>query len=285
MRTEKKVVIIVAAALMAIGAAMMTVSAVSARNDFTQLVKTSESEVKTYDITEDFNNIEINVGMNDIIIQRSEDNAAHFTCAETEKITYNVNVKNNTLVIKEKQNKSLVDLISFNNSPSNVLALPKDTYESVTGSLGSGDITMDDTFSFDELSLKVGSGDINVNKVLCKENFDVHTSSGRITATDVTSGGAFEAKTGSGRIELTNCLGLAVELKTGSGRITLDNCDGTSLNISTGSGDIRGTLRTGKSFTAKAGSGDVVVPASIEGNGTCKIKTGSGDIEIAVNGG
>ncbi len=284
MRTEKKVAIIIAAALMALGTGMMTVSAASARTNFTELIRTDEYEVKTYDITEDFENIEIGVGMNDIIFQKSANKKAYFTCAETDKISYSVDVKNDTLVIKEKKNKTIIDLVSFNNCPSNILYLPKDTYEKVTGTLGSGDITIDEAFSFDELSLKIGSGDITVNNAQCKNKFEITTSSGKITVADVTSGGSFEAKTGSGRIELTNCVGETVELKTGSGRISLDNCDGQSLSMSSGSGSIRGTLRTGKVFTAKAGSGDVSVPASTEGNGTCTIKTGSGDIEITVSG-
>ncbi|WP_026518033.1 DUF4097 family beta strand repeat-containing protein [Butyrivibrio sp. MC2021] len=284
MRTEKKVAIVVAAALMVMGVGMMAVSSVAARNNFMGLIRTDEYEVKTYDITEDFDNIDIGVGVNDIIFQKSEDKNAHFTCAETEKIKYSVEVKSNTLFIKEKNNKTLVDFMSLNNTPSNVLYLPKDAFKNVTGSLGSGDITIDGSYSFDELSLKVGSGDIYVSDVSCSKAVEAHASSGSVNFTDVTSGGSFNAVTGSGRIELSNCEGKDVKLKTGSGRIVLDKCDGDSLVMSTGSGDIRGTLRTGKVFEAKAGSGDVSVPASTEGNGTCDVKTGSGDIDITIEG-
>ncbi len=283
MRTEKKVAIVVAAALMVLGFGMMAVSSAAARNNFKELIKTDEYEVKTYDISEDFDNIEISVGVNDIVFEKSEDKNAHFTCAETEKIKYTVEVKNSTLFIKEKKNKTLVDFMSLNNTPSNVLSLPKDAYKKVTGSLGSGDITLG-AYSFDELSLKVGSGDIYVSDVSCSKAVEAHASSGSVNFTDVTSGGSFNAVTGSGRIELSNCEGKDVELKTGSGRIVLDKCDGDSLVMSTGSGDIRGTLKTGKVFQAKAGSGDVSVPASTEGNGTCNVKTGSGDIEITIEG-
>jgi DUF4097 and DUF4098 domain-containing protein YvlB len=267
---------------MVIGLGMMAVSAASAKNDYKQLIKTENVEEKTYDIEESFDNIEIGVGMNDLIVKRSEDKAAHFFCTETERIKYNVEVKNNTLYIKEKNNKTLINIVSFANSPSNVLYLPKDTYESVTGTLGSGDIIIDEAFSFADLSLKVGSGDVKISNVKCQNLFKAHTGSGAINATSVTSEGSFEATTGSGRIELTSCVGTTVELKTGSGRIVFDDCDGTDLKMSTGSGDIRGTLRTGKAFTTKAGSGDVIVPSGTKENGTCEVKTGSGDIEISV---
>ena len=284
MRTEKKVAIAVAGALMVLGVGMMSVAAVSARGNFLELAKHSEYEMKTYDITEDFKDIDIGVGMNDIVFAKSEDKDAHFECAETEKIKYTVEVKSNTLYIKEKQNKTLIDLVGFSNSPSNVLSLPKDTYEKVTASLGSGDITIEGFYSFEELSLKVGSGDIRLSDAVCSKKLEAVASSGSVNVTNVTSKGDFSAKTGSGRIELANCDGKDVKLKTGSGRIVLDKCDGESLSMSTGSGDICGSLKSGKVFSAKAGSGDVSVPASTEGSGTCEVKTGSGDIEITVEG-
>jgi DUF4097 and DUF4098 domain-containing protein YvlB len=282
MRTEKKVAIIVATALMLVGISMISVSVSGAGLDYKKLVKTENYEEKTYDISEGFNNIELSIGSNDVIIKKSDDSNAHFTCGENEKIVFEVGVKAGTLTIEEKSVKPWTISFNLDITPiDNVLYLPKDSYDQLSASLGSGDITIDHGFDFSELALKIGSGDINVSNVKCQNKFSADTSSGRITVAGTTSDGSFYSRTGSGKINLSSCEGVTLEAKTGSGSITVSDCDATSINMHTGSGDITGTLRTGKKFDVHAGSGDVRVPSD-SGTDTCTIKTGSGDIEISV---
>lgn len=280
MRTEKKAALIVAGALLIVGLGMAAVSLVSVGSDYNKLVKQNTYEEKTYDVTEDFKNISMEIGSHDINILRSDDKDAHFVCSESDQIKYDVQVKNNTLFIKEKANKIFNFSFVFDQYPIvSKLYLPKDTYEIVSCRLGSGDITITEKFSFDELSFKVGSGDIVVSDASCKNKFSADASSGKLKITNTLSQGSFYARTGSGDIDLTACEGMTFEVKTGSGDISLSSCDGTSISMSTGSGDITGTVKTAKTFDAKAGSGDVRVP--VDGNGgTCTIRTGSGDIKI-----
>ena len=283
MRTEKKVAIIVAICLIVAGFGLASISAMAAGGNVFNLIKKDvNTEEKTYDINKDFENIEIRVGSKDIRIEKSSDKDAHFVCYENENVKYDVNVEGKTLKIEQKNTNKLNLLMwdegSFNDD---ILYLPKDQYESFTGNLGSGDFSILTGLKFSELSLEVGSGDISLDSVNCTNKLNVHCGSGSIKAENVDSEGSLVARTGSGNIRLNSCEGVTVELKAGSGDIELDSCDGTSISIATSSGDVSGTLKTGKKFDAHAGSGSVRVPSD-SGEGTCTVKTGSGDIELSV---
>ncbi len=284
MRTEKKAAIIVAAALIIVGMAIVAVSVKGVGYEFKKLVGTAEYEEKTYDIAEDFDSVKIDAGFNDIAIVKSDDKDAHFLCYEDEKNKFEVEVKNKTLFITEKSKKNLnINFGIVNEAGANTLYLPKEAYDSFVCKLGSGDIIVDQKLSFGEMVIHVGSGDIIAHDINCKKSLAVKTSSGSIDLADSETEGKLSAETGSGKIKLDGCVGSSVDLHTGSGDISFFNCDGSNITIKTGSGDVEGTLRTGKKFEAKVGSGDINVPSDSEG-GTCTIKAGSGDIDISVIG-
>jgi DUF4097 and DUF4098 domain-containing protein YvlB len=283
MRTEKKIAIIIAVILVVFGVGMATVSMVSVAGDFKKVIKNNANYVeKTYDVTEDFDFIDFSISSDDIRFEKSSDNNTHFTCKEAEDIKYVVKVDGKTLKIKQEENNRLYLNFGINNEDTTaVLYLPKDSYEKLSGKTGSGDINLNESFSFSEISLEVGSGDISLSDVKCKFILYAKTSSGDIETKNVTSEGSFSATTGSGNVKLENSNGANVAIKTGPGNVKLKAFDGTSIGITTGSGDVEGTLRSAKQFDAKASSGDVNVTGYGDG-GTCTVRTGSGDITLSV---
>ncbi len=56
----------------------------------------------------------------------------------------------------------------------------------------------------------------------------------------------------------------------------IDDCMEDGMN------EVEGTLLSVKYFVADAASGDIDIPDSDSHAGTCKVKTGSGDIKIRV---
>ena len=282
MRTEKKVALLVAVSLVVLGVAMATIAMTMVKWNFTSFATETEYQQKSYDISEDFDSIEIKSGDQDITIVKSDDNNAHFTCYENDDISFDVKVEGKTLHIEENTKKKWnINLMEFSGDREDVLYLPKDTYESLSVMLGSGDIKTNENFTFSAIEAKVGSGDINISNLQCKNKFEFEVASGKVIVTDTVSKGSFDISTGSGDIQLNNCEGLTVELNTGSGAIEFSGLEGTSINMVTGSGDVEGSLKSGKVFDAITMSGDCSVPAN-EGNGTCTVRTGSGDIELWV---
>ncbi|RKM59292.1 hypothetical protein D6855_10330 [Butyrivibrio sp. CB08] len=262
MRLEKKITILVAIVLVIVGGLMASFAVKAMGNDFSQLIYTEEYEKKTFDITEDFEDIKVELLSGDLQVLPSTDNKAHFIGFENEKDKFTVDVRGTELVISEKENFKWTDHIMVNYQPrKQVLYLPKAEYRDFVISTGSGDIDIHDRFTFAELEIGVGSGDVDLDNILSKERLKV--------------------KTGSGQIDLTKCDAASMELKSGSGDIRFTSCEGMNIEISTGSGDVSGSFRTAKSFDAHSGSGDVRVPSDGNG-GNCKIRCGSGDIDVHI---
>ncbi len=262
MRPEKKITIIVAAVLVGLGLGMVCTASLAMRNDFSKLINTVEYEEKTFDITEDFEDIKIEMLSHDLQVLPSTDDKTHFICHEYDNDRYTVEVRGTELLISEKENFKWTDHIMVNYpSTREILYLPGDKYRDFECSLGSGDIDIQDKFTFDDLMIGVGSGDVELGNIMVRQKMAV--------------------KSGSGRIELTSCNGASMELKSGSGDILFTSCDGMNIEISTGSGDVTGSFRSAKSFDAHSGSGDVRVPSDGNG-GNCRIRCGSGDIFVEI---
>ena len=262
MRLEKKITIFVAIGLVILGSFMASFAVTAAGGDFSKIVKTEEYEEKVFDITEDFEDIKVELLSHDLMVLPSEDGDTHFICHEFKNNKYTVDVRGTELVITEKESFDWKDHIMVNYPHTDeILYLPKDSYRDFEATFGSGDMNIQDKFSFAELKGNVGSGDVELNNIFAKEKLTV--------------------KTGSGKINLSSCDAASMDLKSGSGDIDFNSCDGINIVISTGSGDVTGSFRTAKTFDANSGSGDVRVPQDGNG-GNCKIRCGSGDISIDI---
>ncbi|MCR5634623.1 MAG: DUF4097 domain-containing protein [Lachnospiraceae bacterium] len=235
-------------------------------------------EEKTYDVTEDFDNIDLSVGSADIEILLSDDDDTHFICYENDNKTHDVTVEGDTLIIKEKQLKKLQIGFYFGNENKSKLYLPKDEYDEFIINVGSGDLAFD-SFSFASVNAEVGSGAITIRNCEVSGDACFDIGSGKVIIENFTcDNGSFKA--GSGDYELTNmiCSG-NLDLEVSSGDVEMDKCDADNMSISASSGTIEGTVLSKFDYEISVASGDTKVPDN--GNdGTCKIKVGSGDVRI-----
>ena len=301
MRTEKKIAIIIASSMMIVGLSIAGTAIKSVGGDFRSMFKKQEYQEQTKEITEAFDDIEIDVLDQDLYIKKSTDKRAYFICSESKDIKYDIAVSGKTLPIKEKSENKILHF-SFGDMDSHPaqLFLPQDQYNNLKAHVGSGDMYLEENFTFRDVTLNVGSGDINLDKLDAEEvnlktgsgqicftgsqtvSTNLHSGSGDLKAQDIVCKKGFSADTGSGELVLTNVTSTeSFYAKASSGDISLNSCDSMKMEFHTGSGDITGSIKTAKTFDAHSGSGDVRVP--VDGNGgNCLIKTGSGDIEITV---
>ena len=77
MRIEKKIAIIVASLMLVVGLVMAAASFRAAAGDIKESVVQNRYEVTTKDITDDFENIEIEIGDQNLEIKKSDNNKSY----------------------------------------------------------------------------------------------------------------------------------------------------------------------------------------------------------------
>jgi hypothetical protein len=197
MRIEKKIAIIVASLMLVVGLVMAAASFRAAAGDIKESVVQNRYEATTKDITDDFENIEIEIGDQNLEIKKSDNNKSYLICGENDNVRFNVSVSGKTLKIEEKFDKRVMNLdglFSINDFTSQ-LYLPEDEYQNLKVHIGSGDIKMEDAFIFRDFNVAMGSGDGYIFKVKAEE---------------------INAKLGSGQLWLSESRCKSAEINVGS---------------------------------------------------------------------
>ena len=263
-------------------------------------VSVDRDEEKTYEVSEDFDKISIDIIEGDIILARSTDGKCRVDCKERERFGYSVSVVDGTLRIETMDGRKWYDHISIGNFDRTMTVyLAAEQYDSIEIDATTGDVRVPEDFSFgtakvrittgdvkwqaeasEELSVKTTTGDISISGASPKK-LQLKSTTGKIALAKIKCETA-DIKGGSGDCALAGVVAyenLNVSLTTGD--IELRDCDARSLSIEATTGDIEGTLLSGKIFSASTTTGDVRVPSDSEG-GSCKIKTTTGDIYIRI---
>lgn len=248
--------------------------------DFRKL-STDQYETNTYNITDAFTNLSVDVTTADVVFAPSADGTVSVVCYEEIQAKHSVTVEGETLVIKAKDSRKWYQKIGFHlGGPKVTVYLPADAYGVLTMKVTTGDITIPKSFSFASMDLKVTTGDITcsadvtgdvtlkattgdvkVSSMTCR-HFTATGTTGDMTLRDVVATGAFF-------------------IKCSTGDVSFAACDAAELTVKTTTGDITGTLLTPKMFDAHVTTGHVDVPPSATG-GKCKLNATTGDIKITI---
>ncbi|MBP0989610.1 MAG: DUF4097 family beta strand repeat protein [Oscillospiraceae bacterium] len=316
----KKRAIIIAVILVLVGIAVFAAAFVVSGFDFSKFA-IDEYETNTYEVSENFDKIEINTKESNITFKPSEDGVCRLVCTE-KNVKHSVNVENGTLKIVSEDKREWYDYITFfSKSLSMTVYLPANFYEEFNINGSTGDVQIPESFSAGSIDIKVSTGDIvckasvsgsillktgtgdidikemaagsvaisvstgrvDVEKVSCEEDFSVKVGTGKAKLTDLTCKN-FDSTGGTGNISLKNVVAADnFKIERSTGDVNFENCDADQIDIKTSTGDITGTIKTAKIFTAKTSSGSVRVPES-ESGGKCKLTTSSGDISVDIIG-
>ncbi|MBO4869965.1 MAG: DUF4097 family beta strand repeat protein [Clostridia bacterium] len=319
----KKALIIIAAIAVSIGIILVMVAALTVGFNFSELIQTEKNyETKTYEINDGFRDIDIKSKNTRIVIKPSEDGKASVVCPEYEKVTYFVKVEDEVLKIYVEDGREWYDYVYlFNKSLQLTVSIPSGEYGVLTADAGTGDVDVNEAFSFGDANIKTDTGDvafnasaenalkiktttgditlkstsagsvdlsvttgrIAVSSLDCRGELSAHVSTGKTELSDVTCGSL--ASTGStGDIKLKNVAvsgQMSIERSTGDVRFT--DSDAAQITVKTTTGDVTGTLKSEKIFVAKASTGKISVPDTASG-GKCEINTSTGDIRISISG-
>ena len=314
-----KKLIIIAVALVLVGAVVCGASAAAMGFDFTKL-DNGKYETNTYAVKEDFRSIAIDATVEKITFMPSGDKSCKVVCYEEERMKHSVAVTDGTLTVKAQDGRKLADRFLFNlKNPEITVYLPDRAYSELGIETDTGDVEIPADFSFDAITIKGDTADVDCF-ASAKSGAAIALTTGDIHVADIRTG-ALELKTTTGRInaEAVDCAGdLLVRVDTGktylrdvkcrnltsegtTGDITMDNVvaadtidvsrdtgdvefsagDAETILVKTSTGDVTGTLRSEKVFLTETETGRVEVPKSISG-GRCEIYTDTGDIKIEV---
>ncbi len=319
MNKAGKILLIVAAVLVLLGALLFLISAASVGMDFTKLGTGSYQE-NSYSVTEGFTDICIKTDTADIVFLPSYDEECRVICYEREKEKHTVAVVDGVLTVFATDTRKWYEKINFDFvSPKLTVYLPQSGCPSLTVEESTGDIDIAKELTFKEIDISLSTGDV-VCRASVEKDIKITASTGNIFVEGVTaasfssttstgdvslSGATFtgdvtaEISTGvvhladvtcgslisegsSGRVRLESVIAdERIELKRNSGDVALEGVDAAELFIKTSSGDVKGTILSDKVFLVETGSGDIDVPRTVTG-GRCEITTSSGDVEIAI---
>lgn len=287
MKKGTKIALIVAACCIGLGLILLCVSMSMVGFSWDALrsgaMDSTNIVTKTAEISDSFHSIRIEEIQCDIQLLPSTDGKCSVAYTDSDLFTHHIEVKNQTLTITVEDTGTWQDhfMISWGTETFVKVYLPADTLEQLDISTASGNIHVDDAFTFGSVSLATASGDLRfaaqVTNGLC-----VSTASGDV-ALDGTKAASLSVETASGDVELDRVIVAGhMEINTASGDIELDRVDSETAQFDTASGDIEGSILNAKDFRADTGSGDIELPRSDESAGRWDFDTASGDIELEI---
>ena len=238
-----------------------------------------------YEISTEINNINIDLNVTDLEFKVSEGDEKKVICEHTEKIVHEVNVdtENKTLSIKQNDKRAWYEkwfdfTVSYLKA---TVYLPAGNYGDLKIESSTGNIRMDEGFTFNSVDIKISTGNINA-KISSVNDFKVDASTGKVELENSTAKN-YDIKTSTGLVKLTNVVAIEhMKVHCSTGGIKLSSVDAKTLDLKSSTGDIEGSIKTAKKFEAEASTGSVKVPPSDPSAGLCKIKTSTGDINITI---
>lgn len=263
------------------------------------LSQLNSKETKTYIIEEGYNNIDINISVHDVEIYLSNENKIVYEV--NDKHSLNVSIENDCIkLVKEDELLSHITMFDLGKLKVEIY-LTKDTLNSLRMKYSTGDIKINEGFTFgsvnidastgdfvmlscntNDMNIKVSTGDIVLTKCVINGDLACTVSTGKIVISDTNIKGYYNGNLSTGDAHLHNVL-IEKDLKhvSGTGDFSFDKLDAENLEIETGTGDVRGTLLSSKVFMVKTSTGDIDVPETTTG-GICKVKTSTGEVYIRI---
>ena len=315
-----KIWLIIAIALVVVGAGVFTAALAACGWDFSKL-STVQFETNTYSGTDRITGIRVDTDTADIRFAPSEDGQWKVVCHEAEKMNHTVSVKDGILTIKVVDEREWYDHIGiWIGSETVTLYLPEQEYASLVIRESTGDVEVPKAFRFGTIDINVSTGavrnyasatgvikitastgDIHVEDVSAA-SMELSVTTGHVTGRGLTCEGKLSVGVSTGDAQLTDvkCENFTSDGSTGdivlkdviatgkmsidrsTGDVKFDACDAAEILVETRTGNVTGSLRSDKIFIARASTGDVDVPATTSG-GKCQITTSTGDIRIRID--
>ena len=269
----------------------------------------SKEATNTYTPEGSFNKIDVDIVTADLTFKPAEDNKTKVVSVEKEKIHHTAEISNDTLVIREKDERKFYEKwFGFVSRMKVTVYLPETTYEELKIEVTTGSIVSEDSFNFMKVNVKSTTGDLKLANVTGK-SADIKITTGNVTLDNYNMYGELNVDTTSGDYAFNNVQCDSATLHTTTGKynlndfivtgglntdrpnldisgtssdVTFKNCDAHYIKVKTTTGDIKGNLLTKKKFDAQTTTGTSLVDNDRTADDICYIRTTTGDIDISV---
>jgi len=305
MNKVTKVLLITAGSCIGLGVVLGTVGLVQARANGFEAFKSKREKVIT-DVNDSFSSIDISEVSDEVEIRPSDDGNVTVICWDSERLYHEVEVKDDTLIVKFEDEQVWFDSFNFDFDGSDekdygttIIYLPEGEYEDLNINTTSGDVLIPDGYTFGDVDINTVSGgvsdsatstgivnvnttsgcisDLNINGI----SADINTVSGDISLNTCDVSGSIEVTTTSGEINLKDISTAVAVISTVSGEVTLTNFESDITDIDTTSGDVTGTLIGSYNINTDTVSGDINITCDNLSDGNkFNVSTVSGDIEL-----
>ena len=228
---------------------------------------------ETFLIAEDepFRDIEVELELGSLNLQKALDGKAKVVCRATLHHSVSVTVEDGVLKIREidqeRTGHHWYNILYIDLSRENygvTIFLPEEKYRSITASTRSGRLMLSKHFAFDTVTLRSESGTLRLNATV-HGTAQMLSDSGRLLLSGVEPENLI-ARTGSGSVRFYRAIVRdTLDIQTGSGGITLTECDAGNTVLTTDSGGIYATFLTDKSYDIGTESGYIQAPAGTTG--------------------
>ncbi len=256
MKKAKKIAIIVAVSMMAVGFVSIVGSLAFVRFDATKL-NTMEWEDKTYAVEEPFTNISVQGGDATVALVLAKDGNCKVVCTENDAIYDKIEVVDNTLTIERVDESEWYHNIGvYFDEIEITVYLPEKEYEKLFIDNSSGRIDVQGDFTFMEAEVSNTSGKTNFMADV-EGTLKVENTSGGIYVGENSVGDLFVKGT-SGIIDVTSvCATGNVEVNGSSGGIGVSKVECVNLSVENSSGVMH--------LTEIVATGDVNVKGTSDG--------------------
>lgn len=298
MRTSMKVALIIATISVVAGLLLFCGGMFALNFDFDQL-STQQFEQVTHQVQGEFSGIYIQANVADVEFKLSPDGKCFAECMESDKVTYEVAVKDGTLCIEVNDQRAWYDYIGIFVTTRNQMTvyLPQTAYELLTVENDTGALYVPSTFSFENVQIKSDTGLIkweagvsgamliesDTGKVYVKNaqptSLKVETSTGKVEMEHVSVGNALEISTSTGKVNMRDVQAGSVDILVDTGDVTLTNLlvsDRMSIKSDTGDVTLTDVLVSDR-MGIESDTGDVVLNSCDAGQ--IRIETDTGDVQ------
>ena len=287
-------------------------------------VKEEQLITHTYELELPLSNFDIDIETADLEFKPATDGKGLVVVEEKEKEYHTVIQEENTLFIDNiVTRKWYENLLSFASKKMKItIYLPTEniTYNKLSITTSTGDITIPKEFMFENTSIELSTGDVNFS-ASSGTGLTIQASTGDLTVSDGEAG-SLSLSTTTGKISVSNYNAPEVEMSTSTGGLRIEHLRCNNINLGTttgkvklndviskeklsiltstgdidivdsdagevymnaGTGDIDAIFLTDKIIVATSRTGHINVPHLANG-GPCNVETSTGDINISIKG-
>ena len=274
----KYIALIIAGGLMVAGVGIGVAAAASSAFNIENMTKEEEHVEKTFDISESFKDIKIDLDSANVTILHSTDGKARVETSAPKGYEFSVNTEGDALKVVGRDERKWNEMMFTFNSPEAKVYLPGDEYADLMVKDSSGNVVIEGGFTFDSADVSANSGNLTFSSNV-NGNLTLSAHSGRIVCEDAAAKDT-RIEGHSGNIKITNLEAANLFIKNTSGNINISNLKADSVKVEGNSGNtnITGAQIEGDINVSRTSGGTNL--EDVIAGGELNAKTSSGNVHL-----